>query len=142
MFGTYSQPFEKLTVQLGLRLEDTQVDLTQVSLGLDDHHDYVRAYPAVHLTYKLDDARQLSASYSERVTRPPPSLMDPFRALITFSDFQQGNPDLKPETTDAFESSYHERRGQTSYIATAYYRRRTGDEVGPIQTSLGDGPCS
>ena len=138
VFGAYNRRLGDLTVQTGLRLEDAVLDLSGAGLARAERRSYVRAYPSLHLTYKLDEARQLSFSYARRVTRPPASLMDPFRALITFSDLQQGNPDLKPESTDAYEAGYQERHGQTSYLATAYYRRNR-DEVGPVQTSLGGG---
>ncbi|HEY0437501.1 MAG TPA: outer membrane beta-barrel protein, partial [Phenylobacterium sp.] len=59
-YATYERPFGDLTVQAGLRIEDLRFDLVQRTSGQIVGQDYVRAYPSLHLTYKLGDGDKVS----------------------------------------------------------------------------------
>ncbi len=72
-YVTYERRFGDLTVLGGLRVEDTRIDLDQVTQGRKDRNDYTKAYPSLHLAWKLSDGRQVSASYSHRVQRAGPA---------------------------------------------------------------------
>ena len=107
----------------GLRLENVELDLDQVTTGeVHDTHDF-SAYPTLHAGYRLSDAQQLSFSYSRRVQRPLPEDLNPFPVQFGPLNFQAGNPNLQPQTTDSLEAGYQYRAGQTFYLATLYYRR-------------------
>ncbi|MBS0363516.1 MAG: TonB-dependent receptor [Proteobacteria bacterium] len=134
---TYEQPFGDFTLLGGLRLEDVQLDLDQVTNGVIHDTNAFNAYPTLHLNYKFSDAQSLTLSYSRRISRPNPADLNPFRVENDPFSFRQGNPDLKPQQTDAFEAGYQYRTGGTFYLATAYYRRSSHDftnvgiEIGP-----------
>ncbi len=121
-YVTYEWRFGDLTVLAGLRLEDVRIDLDQVTQGRKDENDYTKAYPSLHLAWRLSDARQLSASYSHRVQRPDPLQFNSFRFLIDPLNLRSGNPRLKPQETHSFELGYQDRRGPALYQATLYYR--------------------
>ncbi len=138
LFGTYERPFGKLTALAGLRVESTRIDLDQVTQALKSGNDYVRVYPSLHLGYRLDDNRQLSASYSHRVQRPQPQDYNAFRIYNDPTNLSQGNPGLKPQQTDSFELGYQYRKQGTIYLATGYYRRGQ-DAVNDVFRDLGGG---
>lgn len=138
LFGTYERPFGKLTALAGLRAEATRIDLDQVTQALTSQNDYLRFYPSLHLGYRLDDTRQLSASYSHRVQRPQPQDYNAFRIYNDPSNLSQGNPDLKPQQTDSFELGFQYRKQGTIYLATGYYRRGQ-DAVNDVFRDLGGG---
>jgi outer membrane receptor protein involved in Fe transport len=123
LYGTYEKPFGDFTVLGGLRLEEVQIDTRQATLGLNASNDYFRAYPTLHLAYKLSDAQQLTASYSHRVQRPQPQDLNPFRIYADPFNYRQGNPNLKPQETHSLEAGYQYRANGTFYLATAYYRQ-------------------
>lgn len=123
VYATYQQPFGDLTVLGGLRLEDTQIDMRDETTGFRGSNDFTRWYPSLHLAWKLDDARQLTASYSQRIARPQASDYNPFRVYQSPFNFRAGNPDLKPQLTHSFELGYQFRKGFTYYLATLYYRQ-------------------
>ncbi len=79
----------------------------------------------MHLGYKLDGDRKLSASYS--IQRPPSILLDPLLIVDGPQDLQVGNPSLKPKETRSFELGYEQHAGQQSYQATIYYRQTKND---------------
>jgi outer membrane receptor protein involved in Fe transport len=122
-YATYEQPFGEVTLLAGLRLENVQLDLNQITTAQTRDTSYFRAYPSLHLNYKVSDAQQLSLSYSRRVQRPNPEDLNPFPIQLGPLMFQAGNPDLQPQTTDSFEAGYQYRAGATFYLATLYYRR-------------------
>ena len=125
-YATYQHAFGDLDVQGGLRVEAVNLSLTQETSGQTGEQDYVKAYPSLHLAYKLDDERKLTASYSQRVQRPFAVLLNPLRYAISSKDVQQGNPDLQPQDTQSFELGYEQRQGPSFYQATLYYRRNVG----------------
>ena len=137
-YVTYERPIGALTVLAGLRVEDVRIDLDQVTLGQHDENDYLRAYPSLHLAWKLTDSQSLSANYSRRVQRPDPSDFNAFRFMLDPLNFRAGNPDLKPQQTQAFEAGYAYHSGPTSLQATAYYRE-IRDGVDNVLIDLGDG---
>jgi outer membrane receptor protein involved in Fe transport len=138
LYATYQKTFGQLDVQLGLRLEDVQLDLVQLTSGEVDRPGYDKAYPTLHFAYKLDDERKLTASFSERVNRAPSFLLNPLRYIIDPQDVQQGNPNLKPQIAQVYEFAYEQKQGGNDYIATLFYRRYQG-EFTQLLFPLGNG---
>ncbi|HEY8005163.1 MAG TPA: outer membrane beta-barrel family protein [Phenylobacterium sp.] len=138
VYATYQRPFHDLTVLAGLRLEDTRIDLGDETTGFRGSNDFTRAYPSLHLSWKVDEARQLTASYSERIVRPQPSDYNPFRVYENPFNFRAGNPDLKPQETHSFEVGYQYRKGFTYYLATFYWRQNDKG-VTDVVSDLGGG---
>lgn len=121
-YATWERPFGSLTTQLGLRLEYAGLQLNQITTGVRSEQDYFRAYPTVHLGYQLTESQQLKASYSRRIQRPSPGLLNPFTTYQDPLNRRSGNPNLVPQETDAFEVMWQMRAGQTFYQATVYFR--------------------
>lgn len=129
---TYEQPLGDWTVLGGLRLENVELKLDQVTTGEVHDTTYFRAYPSLHASYRVSDAQQLSLSYSRRVQRPNPEDLNPFPIQFGPLTFQAGNPNLQPQTTDSFEAGYQYKAGQTFYLATLYYRRNEHGVTGVV----------
>jgi outer membrane receptor protein involved in Fe transport len=137
-YVTYEQPFGDWTVLGGLRLEEVQLDLDQVTTNLVHDTSYFKAYPSLHLAYRASDDQQLTLSYSERVQRPNPQDLNPFRLERDPLNFQAGNPNLQPQITHSFEAAYQYKAGQTFYLGTLYYRQNEHG-VTDVVTDLGGG---
>lgn len=137
-FATYERPFGDLTVLAGLRLEAVRIDLDQRTQGIQGKNDYDRAYPSLHLSYKIDEAQQLTASASRRVQRPQPLDFNPYRQYLDPQNYRMGNPGLKPQQTDSYELGYQYRKNGTILLATAYYRDGK-DQVSDVTRDLGNG---
>lgn len=138
LFGTYERPFGDLTVQAGLRLEQVNVDINQVTSAITGANDYFDIYPSVHLGYELDDNNTLRASYSHRVRRPRPNDLNPYRIYIDPFTYREGNPYLEPEETHSLEAGWEYRKGQSFYNATVFYRQSYNGVTDVVQ-DLGDG---
>ena len=139
LYVTYERPFgEKLSAQFGLRLEQAEIEVEDVTNAVRASQDYFRAYPTGHLQYKLTDTQTLRASYSRRIQRPQPTQLNPFVAYSDPLNLRSGNPDLEPQETDSFEAMWQMRRGQSFYQATAYYRDTT-KAFTDVATDVGGG---
>ena len=139
LYATYERPFgEKLSAQFGLRLEQAEVEVEDVTNAVRASQDYFRAYPTGHVQYKLTDTQTLRASYSRRIQRPQPTQLNPFVSYGDPLNLRSGNPDLEPQETDSFEAMWQMRRGQSFYQATAYYRDTT-KAFTDVATDVGGG---
>ena len=120
---TWQQPLSAAwTVLGGLRAENTRIELRDATTGFRGANDDTRFYPSLHVTWKRNDADQLTASYSERIQRPQPSDYNPFPLFRDPFSFQAGNPALKPQVTHSFELGWQHRKGLTYYLGTLYWR--------------------
>ncbi len=137
-YATYEQPFGDLTVLAGVRLEQVEVEIEDVTQGQRGDNDYGKAYPSLHLAWKLSDAQRVTASYSRRVQRPSPQDLNPFRVYVDEFNYRQGNPNLDPQITDSFEAAWQRRAGGAFLLATAYYRQ-SRDGVTDVVRDLGGG---
>ncbi len=122
LYATYEQAFGKLSVQPGLRLEETTLTTDQVSGDETGRQAYFKVYPSLHLDYALDENSDIRASYGRRVQRPGGARLDPFRTEESAILYSAGNPDLKPAITDSWELGYEYRKKTTDLQATLFYR--------------------
>ena len=125
VYATYDQTFGKLDVQPGLRLETATLDTDLASTGQRGKQNYFEAYPSLHLTYDLDDASQIKASYGRRAERPDVGQLDPFRIYGGPLAYSAGNPDLQPAITQSYELGYEYRQKTTDLQATLFYRDKS-----------------
>ncbi|MBS0296219.1 MAG: TonB-dependent receptor [Proteobacteria bacterium] len=137
-YATFEQPLGKLTVLGGLRVEQAKLDINSITTAQHVKNDYSRVYPSLHLGWKLDDHQDLTLSYSERVQRPTPQDLNPFRVVADPFHIAQGNPNLQPQETHSYEAGYQYKQGQTYYLATLYYRQNEKG-VTDLVTDLGGG---
>jgi outer membrane receptor protein involved in Fe transport len=138
LFGTYRFSLGKLDTQLGLRLEQVETRIDQITDALRFERDYFRAYPTLHLGYALSKNDQLRGSYSRRIQRPSPPDLNPYTLYIDPQNLRRGNPDLLPEVTDSFEIALQHRKSPAFYSATGFYRRSRGG-VTDVYSDIGGG---
>ena len=119
--------FNKLSIQAGLRGEYSDITTTLTETTEVNHRTYFDLFPSLNLGYEINKNKTLQLSYSKRINRPH------FRELLPFSNFTdsrnffQGNPNLNPEYTHAFETGYLVNWENGSILSSAYYRHRVGD---------------
>lgn len=121
-YVTFEQPFGDLSVLAGLRVEDTRIDLNQRTQARTAQNNYTKLFPSLHLAWKLDDSRKLTASYSHRIQRPDPLQFNTFLFPLDPLNFRTGNAALKPSETRSYELGYEYRASPAIYLATLYYR--------------------
>jgi outer membrane receptor protein involved in Fe transport len=138
VYGTYRMDFGKLDTQAGLRLEQVDIGIDQITDAVSFKNDYFRAYPTMNFTYALAETEQLRGSFSRRVQRPSPMDLNPYTVYIDPQNLRRGNPFLEPEVTDSFELGWNRRKSGTFLSMTGFYRRSRGG-VTDILSDLGGG---
>lgn len=125
-YATLGQQVGKVTWQAGLRAEYTDITTQSEVAATNNNRSYLNWFPSVHTSYKFNEKNTIQLSYSRRLSRPR------FRDLLPFSNFSDarnfrlGNPDLDPEYTNSFELGYLKYWKTGSWLASVYYRYRTG----------------
>lgn len=119
---------------VGLRLESSNYDGTQTDTKETFSVEFpLSLFPSAFASYKLNDKSDLQFNYSRRINRPS------FYQLIPFIDYtdplnlRMGNPDLKPEFTNSFETNYSYQFNNNHSILASGYFRYTTDLISPYQ---------
>jgi outer membrane receptor protein involved in Fe transport len=128
-YVTYERSFGDLGVEAGLRVEGTSFTLTQKSEGVVVGQDYVKPFPTLHLSYRLDEQSKLTASFSIRLQRPPSIFLNPRRYVFDPQNVQVGNPDLRPVETRSYELGYQRKLAGQDLQANLFYRDIKGEFV-------------
>lgn len=122
-FATYQQPLGEWTVMPGLRMERFGRDIA--SPGRTSASVTRTAFfPTFHLERQLGKRMRMTASYSRRIDRPDAEVLRPYRVFGGGLSANQGNPELRDQTTDALELNlaYHHQRLDAGLIL---YNRET-----------------
>lgn len=102
----YSKEFKKISLQFGLRAEQTNADGRQLSTGQQFDTSYLQFFPSVFLNYTASPKNSFGLSFSRRIDRPTYRQLNPFRFYINNSTFTEGNPYLQPQFTYSIELSH------------------------------------
>jgi len=98
--------FDKTTVQLGLRLENTVSKGNSVSTNQVNDTSYLKIFPSFFVQQTLNADNNINFKYSYRIGRPNYDMLNPFRWMIDPYTYNIGNPDLKPQFTHSFGLSH------------------------------------
>jgi ferric enterobactin receptor len=126
VYGVLSHTIGKFDLQAGLRGEYASQDFALADESFPN--SYTSFFPSGLANYNLSDATQLKLSYSRRIRRPGTQELNPFPVFFDAQNVFIGNPELKPEYTDAFELGYTRSWEQGSLQLSPFYRR-TSDVI-------------
>ena len=127
----FNREMKQLSVQAGLRAENTMSDGHQLGNLLKADSSFKRNYtglfPTVYLLYKFDTlaTHQLGINYGRRIDRPYYEDLNPFLSPLDKFTYYQGNPFLKPSYTQSLELSH---TYKSKYMTTLSYSN-TKDDV-------------
>ena len=125
-YTNYAQQFGKLSMQVGVRLEqyDVKANFTQGEETDTYNDNRFTAYPSAFFTYAPSQKNQFQVSYSRRVDRPSVSQVNPIRSSFSSPlTIFVGNPELTPQFTDSYEFNYTRGFKKGSASAGIFYRR-------------------
>lgn len=98
--------FDKTSVQLGLRMENTHSKGDSKSMNRVDNHHYTNLFPTLFVQQTLNKDNQLGLQYSYRIGRPSYDLLNPFLWMLNLYTYMQGNPFLAPQYTHSLGLNY------------------------------------
>jgi outer membrane receptor protein involved in Fe transport len=133
-YVNYGHKFGKVTMQLGARLEQYEIEgnFNQETLPSATVTDEIfTVYPSAFFTYNPSDKNQFQFSYSRRVDRPSIQQVNPIREWSTPLITSVGNENLVPQFTNSFEVNYTRRiKGGSVTIGTFY--RKVNDAISRV----------
>lgn len=132
-YGMLARSLGKVQAQAGLRAEYSSTNLDVVTRTEPLLQDYLSLFPNGALTYAPTQTRQLRASYSRRITRPQAPMLDPGEFRENSKMIFRGNPDLRPEYTDAIELQLQDTR-KWGTLQINPYLRYSDDAMRQIRT--------
>lgn len=126
LYTQIGNKFNKFSILAGLRMEASDIGIDLITTGVTDTKNYIDWFPSVFLGYEFSETEQLTLSYSRRLRRPRSRFINPFPSRSSNTNLFQGNPDLDPTYTGAFDFGYLKRWNKLTLSTSAYYNRSTG----------------
>ncbi len=133
LYGLYANAMGKLGVQGGLRMEytgrtvESQQNGNQASINRWDY------FPTAHVSYNFSDKQQMMASYTRRIERPRGYYFEPFLTWEDAYNVRQGDPAIKPEYIDSYETGIQRFLGSNMISLEGFYRI-TNNKIERIQS--------
>lgn len=118
--------FGKFNVLGGLRVETSDIGVELVDTNDVTNKNYTNWFPSIFLGYEFSEKEQLTISYSKRLRRPRSRFINPFPSRSSNTNLFQGNPDLDPTYTDAFDLGYLKRWDKLTVTSSIYLNKSTG----------------
>jgi ferric enterobactin receptor len=135
LYGVLSEKLGAFTLQEGLRGEFTSTRLVVLNptTPSDETRSYSSAFPSGIITWNASQFRSVKLSYSRRISRPFPQFLSPVPFQFDQRNIFVGNPDIKPEYTNAYEITMQDTHPWGTIQLTPFVRQ-TNDAVRQIRT--------
>ena len=99
-YANYSRDWEKLSLILGLRAEQTKLNGYAVADDITNTQDYFELFPTASLQYTFSDNFSLYTNYKRSIERPDYQNLNPFKFFLNDYTIVTGNPNLNPVFND------------------------------------------
>lgn len=125
LYTQYGFKIKKFSTLLGLRWEDSDIDVNQLATNDFNNKKYNNFFPSAIFNYEIDDRSTASLSYSRRIQRPRGRQLNPFNNLSSNVNIFVGNPDLNPAFSDAIDLGYLKRWNKLTFNTSLYVNKTT-----------------
>ena len=116
---------DKFSYLFGIRLEGTRVTIDQETSGDFEKKNYTQLFPTANLAYEISEDASITLGYNRRIRRPRSYFINPFPSRSSATSIFQGNPNLNPSTSDAFDIGYLNRFGKVTLSTSVYFQHAT-----------------
>ncbi len=131
--------FGSFSFLLGLRLENTQLkglidsryndeeltDYYGIPIDTDFNKNYLGLFPTLNVIYEISPQQNVTLGYNRRINRPRGWFINPFPSRSSRTNIFQGNPNLNPAYSNAFDLGYLNRFKKFTVNASIYYQHET-----------------
>ncbi len=139
VYSQYGNKFGDFSFLVGLRLEQTilkgELDTALPETDLEEEvgfafetnfeKDYLELFPTINLTYELSEDENITLGYNRRINRPRSWYINPFPSRSSRTNIFQGNPDLDPSFSSAFDLGYLKKWEKLTLTGSVYYQHET-----------------
>jgi len=103
---TFSKDGEKISTQIGARVENTNANWAQLTTDQKYDTSYVQLFPSIAAQYHLSPKHDIGLTLSRRIERPNYEQLNPFKYFIDKTTYREGYPYLKPASFYSIELSH------------------------------------
>ncbi len=121
-YVTFGGKVKDFNYKVGLRTEQTNVFVENSKIEGQFKNQYIHLFPSVFLSQKFAKSHEAQLSYTYRINRPQPGMLNPFEDFDNPLNIRVGNPYLQPELINALELTYLKNWNSTFLTASVYYR--------------------
>ena len=120
LYTQYGSKINKFSYFLGVRFEDSHIEVNSLSLNDYNTKKYNNFFPSATVNYEFSESSSVSLSYSRRINRPRGRFLNPVSSLSSNINIFQGNPDLDPSMTNAIDLGYLKKWNKLTFNTSAY----------------------
>jgi len=102
-YMNFSKDWEKLSVIIGLRAEQTDVKGVSIFDNLTNKQNYLEWFPTMSLSYSITETTSVYTNYKRSIQRPDYQSLNPFQFFLNDVTIVAGNPNLQPVFIDYAE---------------------------------------
>lgn len=106
-YVNYIKTIKNLTMQLGLRAENTQLQGHNSLKSFDLKRNYFNLFPNISLEYTLSEKQNLQLNLNRRIDRPAYNDLSPFQFYRDQYAYAEGNPFLQPHYSNNVELTHN-----------------------------------
>ncbi len=136
-YTQFGSKINKFSYLAGLRFEDSKIEVNQLTSNIFKTKKYNNLFPSLFLTYEINDNSSVSLNYSKRISRPRDRFINPFASYTSNVNLFQGNPDINPAYTDAYDLGYL-KKWEKLTLSTSLYYNHTTDSFEQVKKERGD----
>ncbi|HTE02277.1 MAG TPA: TonB-dependent receptor [Mucilaginibacter sp.] len=101
----FNGKFNKTTLSVGLRAEETNTSTRSVNPERQSDSSYFSLFPNIQITQELSDEHKLTLFYARNINRPQYQDLNPFVGYVDTLYKSTGNPFLKPAYVNTYQLS-------------------------------------
>lgn len=128
---------DKFSFLLGLRMEATNITISQLSSNEYTNSNYIGLFPTVNLGYEFSENQNLTIGYNRRISRPRSRFLNPFPSRSSATNLFQGNPNISPSYSNGVDIGYLNTLEKITLNTSFYYNHAT-DVFTYISEDTGD----
>lgn len=136
VYTQYGREWGAFSILTGLRIENTQVEITEATTSNESKKDYTNLFPTVNLGYELSKKASITLGYNRRIRRPRGRFLNPFPSRSSEASIFQGNVDLDPTISNGLDLGYLKRWDKFT-LSTSIYANRSENNWEFIQQQTG-----
>ncbi len=125
LYGTWAVTRGRFRAQGGLRAEHSTTTFDSRVEEDRFERSYTSLFPSGNVSFEVRPGRTLRLLYARRISRPPPSYLDPFVPPTDPLNRFFGNPDLEPSYTSSYTLDLTVNTDRGTVRVAPYYRRST-----------------
>ncbi|WP_225035954.1 outer membrane beta-barrel family protein [Winogradskyella sp. SM1960] len=125
-YTNYAKSWSKWKFNLGLRVEQTNVEGESLTLSETNTQDYLDWFPNASVSHQILEDLSIKANYKRSIARPSYTDLNPFTFFLNENTVVLGNPNLMPMYRDHYKigTNFLEH-----FTVEAYYMDFDGDIV-------------